>query len=303
VSRRRSKRMLVVALVVALGAALVAIPTRFAWSGDTTTRSKSYYLALGDSLALGVQPDPSGVDQPTESGYADVLFDRLSASDPDPELVKLGCSGETTTTFVEGGNCSYGAFQSQLVAASTFLRAQRGQVKLVTIDLGGVDFGRCVSTEGIDAACVDAAIATIQRNLTLAIATLRTAAGPRVPIIGMNFYNPVLAAWLLGTGGQAIAKASLDVVDDVNTLLEQVYGRFRAPVADVETAFQTFTTTPVVVPGIGEIPVNVARICQWTWMCTPPPVGPNPHPNSSGYAVIADAFAAQLPADHHRWPW
>jgi hypothetical protein len=42
------------------------------------------------------------------------------------------------------------------------------------------------------------------------------------------------------------------------------------------------------------VPLNVARICQWTWMCAPPPVGPNIHANDAGYHVIADTFAAQL---------
>ncbi len=43
-------------------------------------------------------------------------------------------------------------------------------------------------------------------------------------------------------------------------------------------------------PGAGTVPLNVARICQWTWMCAPPPVGPNIHANAAGYQVIAAAF-------------
>jgi hypothetical protein len=33
----------------------------------------SYYLALGDSLAVGVQPDAAGASVETPSGYADQL--------------------------------------------------------------------------------------------------------------------------------------------------------------------------------------------------------------------------------------
>jgi hypothetical protein len=46
--------------------------------------------------------------------------------------------------------------------------------------------------------------------------------------------------------------------------------------------------------GAGEVPLNVARICQWTWVCAPPPLGPDNHANSAGYAVIAATFASVL---------
>jgi hypothetical protein len=45
----------------------------------------------------------------------------------------------------------------------------------------------------------------------------------------------------------------------------------------------------------GEIPVNVANDCAWTWFCAKPPHGGNVHPNTEGYGVIAAAFAAVLP--------
>jgi len=38
----------------------------------------------------------------------------------------------------------------------------------------------------------------------------------------------------------------------------------------------------------------VARICQWTWMCAPAPLGPDIHANTAGYGVIAKAFEAVL---------
>ena len=37
----------------------------------------SYYLALGDSLAVGVQPDAAGTSVETPSGYADKLYATL----------------------------------------------------------------------------------------------------------------------------------------------------------------------------------------------------------------------------------
>ena len=40
---------------------------------------------------------------------------------------------------------------------------------------------------------------------------------------------------------------------------------------------------------------NVAAECDYTWMCTPPPWGPDDHPNNAGYAVIATEIEEKLP--------
>jgi hypothetical protein len=63
----------------------------------------------------------------------------------------------------------------------------------------------------------------------------------------------------------------------------------------VQDAFGTadFTDTATL-PGVGTVPLNVARICTWTWMCAPSPVGPNIHANATGYQVIAAAFARAI---------
>ena len=84
----------------------------------------SYYLALGDSLAVGVQPDAAGTSVETRSGYADQLYATLRRSHPGLRLVKLGCPGETTVTMMKGGICPYPG-GSQLAAAISFLHAHR----------------------------------------------------------------------------------------------------------------------------------------------------------------------------------
>jgi hypothetical protein len=58
------------------------------------------------------------------------------------------------------------------------------------------------------------------------------------------------------------------------------------PVAYVEGAFAT--TDLSLVSGT---PRNVVNVCAWTRMCAPPPLGPDIHPNTAGYGVIAQAFA------------
>ncbi len=285
----RRYRALLVAALVGMLTILVSGPASAATTGAS---GPSYYLALGDSLAIGIQPDSQGQLQQTDSGYPNLLFADLHPSEPGLRLVNLGCSGETTTTFLAGGLCSYGALGSQLGAAVAFLLAHRGHVRMVTINLGGNDIGGCADLSGIDYTCVQQSKNRVRINLTAAMVAIRAAAGGRVPIVGMNFYDPVLAFSLFGAPD--IAQASIPVVVGINDMLEQVYGSVGAPTADVESAFQTLDTTPVTVPGLGTISTGLARLCQFTFMCAPPPVGPNDHPTDAGYRTIANAFAAEL---------
>ena len=287
-----SPRRLRILFVTALAGMLAILASSPAAAAATDSPHHSYYLALGDSLAVGVQPDAQGINHSTEFGYPDLLFGDLHPSEPDLQLVKLGCSGETTLTFLAGGLCSYEGFNSQLAAAVAFLLTHRGDVRLVTINLGGNDIGGCADLSGIDYQCVEQSSNQVRIKLTLAMAAIRVAAGSQVPIIGMNFYDPVLAFALFGAPD--IAAASIPVVVGINDMLEQVYASVGAPTADVETAFQTTVTTPVTVPGLGEIPLNLALLCQYTFMCTPPPIGPNSHPTNAGYRTITDAFEAEL---------
>ena len=79
----------------------------------------TYYLALGDSLSQGVQPDAAGASVKTRDGYPDQLYAALHRNHPTLQLVKLGCPGETTATMIHGGICRYHA-GSQLAAAVAF---------------------------------------------------------------------------------------------------------------------------------------------------------------------------------------
>ena len=47
------------------------------------------------------------------------------------------------------------------------------------------------------------------------------------------------------------------------------------------------TTTRCRGPAGPRCPTNVARACALTWMCDPPPLGHNPHPDDAGYRTIA----------------
>jgi lysophospholipase L1-like esterase len=252
----------------------------------------SYYLSLGDSLSQGVQPNAAGINVPTSQGYANQLYAMLRRSQPWLRLVKLGCSGETTTTMIRGGRCRYPA-GSQLRAAVDFLRAHRGRISLITIDIGGNDPNSCVSGASILhlLPCLDSRVAGTAGNLALILRQLRAAAGPHVMIIGMTYYVPELGAWLTGLPGELIAEGSVRLAAAYNQLLTSVYQRYHARVADVFGAFRsTDFGGRVRLPRFGTVPRNVAAVCQWTWICTPARRPLDQHANAAGYAVIARAF-------------
>ncbi len=275
-------------LAILIGGLASASPAQPGRSGD---HAPPYYLALGTSLSVGIQPDANGENQPTNEGYPDQLHARLQASHPRLRLVKLGCPGETVASMITGGLCPY-PHGSQLAEAVAFLHAHRQFVALVTIDLGANDIEPCGSLTGLDAACVNRAVAELAAGLPSILQALRDAAGPAVPIVGMNYYDPFLAAWLLGTDGQQLARAAAVGSAMFDALLGGLYAGFAVPVADVAAAFHSDDFT--VVPAVG-LPLNVLLVCRWTWMCVPPPIGPNIHANAEGYAVIAEAFLAVLP--------
>jgi lysophospholipase L1-like esterase len=260
-----------------------------------------YYLSLGDSLAQGVQPAtpplPPGVSLgqsiETDQGYVDDLFAHYAAQFPgNLQLVKLGCPGETTTSMLTGagGPCTYPA-GSQLGQALAFISAHRSAVALITIDIGANDVDGCAAGGVINQTCIANGFAEAQSDLPKILGALRSAVGEDTVIAGMNLYDPFLADYLTGPAGQAVAAQSVTLDVTFNSLLDAGYVAFGIPVADVQTAFSTtdFTDTATL-PGVGTVPLNVARICEWTWMCAPSPIGPNIHANPTGYQVIAAAF-------------
>ena len=258
---------------------------------DQATGPASYYLALGDSLSRGVQPDTAGVSVETGQGYPDQVYAALRPRYPALQLVKLGCPGETTSTMINGGICRYPG-GSQLAAAVAFLRAHRGHVLLVTLDIGANDTEDCGSWASLRAAsCLRTDIPGSVSHLSTIVARLRAATGPDVRIVGMSYYLPALAEWRAGTPGQAIAWLTERLAAGYNELLNHAYTASGARVANVFGAFDTGNfATRVTMPGLGTLPRNVALICQWTWQCAAPPRGPNQHANQTGYGVIAGTF-------------
>jgi hypothetical protein len=126
------------AAALCLGVSMLALElSRAGMSAAATGASpERYYLALGDSIAYGIQPakvragaPPSGFD----SGFVDVFSARLRGLAPKVRVVNYSCPGESTKTFIAGG-CPWLAEKrqlhdpfrvAQLTAALSFLRAHR----------------------------------------------------------------------------------------------------------------------------------------------------------------------------------
>jgi len=302
----------VAVLLIGLGlAALSAAPAGAAPKG------KQYYLSLGDSLSVGIQPGPA--DDPghepqivqTDEGYSDQLYAIAKRHYRNLTLVKAGCSGATTQNFLHGGvnvsgtgTCtppsvpqpyaSTSTATSQMAYARRFLRKHRGRVAFVTISIGNNDLDTCLVNGQLDVGCVEQGTKEIERDLTVIGRALRRAAGPGVPIVGTTFYDPYLGLYATGgASGQSIAAASQTLARSINT--KTVIPAWQAngiKVARIDEAFATYT--PLSRANADGVPVAVANVCDWTWFCAPAPVGPNIHPNEVGYGVMARTMWSTL---------
>jgi lysophospholipase L1-like esterase len=289
----RAHRVLAAVLGTLLLVSGVAVPSLAA--GSTQSRSAApapgrVYLALGDSLAASFQPNGD-----MRSGYAEQLHQLEQARTPALRLVKLGCPGERTDTIDRPRRpCPYPE-GSQLDQAVAVLQSR--DVAFVTLQIGSNDTARCFRFGAVrfDQACIDEALPKIASRLASIVEALR-AADPDVPIVGSNYLDPLLVAWTIPGVDHDAVVAIADVWTAMNDTLEETYAALGVPVADTEGAFSaTDFDTIVHVRGVGDVPINVARVCQWTYACSER-FDHDFHPNTIGYAAMTRAFETALEA-------
>jgi hypothetical protein len=270
------KRYLVVAAAVfAVSAGWWAEATnasgrRPSLSAARSTVPASYYLALGDSVAVATGT----------SSYPHLILARYKRAQPGLRLDDIAVAGATTGALLSG----------QYAAALSFLKAHRGHVALVTIDIGGDDVAACFGAGGVDHACLSQNEATIKQNLTRILAGVRDAA-PGVRIIGMTYYNPFLGYWLAGGVFRSFALSTVPAGIALNNELTALYGGAKNT-ADVEGAFHATDLTTMVTSPWGVVPIAVARACSWLAIqChAGAPEGFALDPNAIGESHIAAAF-------------
>jgi lysophospholipase L1-like esterase len=292
-------------LVLLVAAACVALVAA-ALPGVASAKSKSkpaphYYVALGDSLSRGMQPNVFGETLNTNQGYANDLLPIERHHVHNLQLVQLGCGGETSGSMLTGkGNVAIAndckpAGGSQEAAAIRFLKRhhKKGEVPLITVDIGANDVQECAKAPPSQiASCVATGLSTIGENLPKILARLRQAAPKGTTFAAMTLYDPILGSWF--APGHGLAAASVALTQAVNGKLSAIDASGGFLTADVAGAFNTYDMADTVTWENQQIPVDVANVCSWTWACQTPPSGPNIHANKNGYQVIASAFASVI---------
>ena len=284
--------------LLGLGALGLATPVAAAGSafgvakaGAATPAATTYYVAVGASESLGVQPtaaSPRGAR--TDDGYANALLAIERSHWPGLHLVHFGCPGITAQeALTGGGRCRFGA-GSEVAAAVDFIRDNPGRTVLATVDLGFNDLSPCLGRGTIDASCVAAGLERVSRAVPVVLRELRAAGGPRLQIVGLLHNDPYLAAYLQGARGRRFSEAALSVMERLNGVLRAVYARAGALVANVPARFSLGSSSPPLLRGRGRVPPDVVKVCTLSWMCA----RHNIHLNAAGYRAVAVAIAAAL---------
>lgn len=255
-----------------------------------TTPGATYYLALGDSLVTGFAA-------PEGQGYVDNLLRYYRQQDPGLRLINLGCDSEVSAGLIADGLCTFGG-RSQLDATEAFIASHPGQIRLITIDIGGNDVVFCGTRPAAEQLpCLNDALAVLDTNMATILGRLRAAAGRDVPLLGMNYFNPFLNHWLGTDDDKAFAHLTTGALDLVNQHLGTAFAAYQVPIADVAGAFHVDDYDTLVDSPYGMIPINVALACRWLDIgCEVGGVGSfGDDANAEGYRVIADEFTKVLP--------
>ncbi len=227
---------------------------------------KQHYLALGNSLAFGFQPNKD-----FSHGYVVDFFEQDLQKDGVKDFLNLGCPGETSTTFFTGG-CPAAPSGSapQLASALAYLRAKAGTVSPVTLDIGANDLLPDIdpTTCTINQVKFATDLATLDANLTQVIlpqlhAALTVNGQLTGDLVMMNYYDPF----------QNICPNTVPFVEGENQHLANDVSGFGS-IVDVFDAF-------------GGAKVPNPHICKYTWICSS---FHDIHPMDKGYEVIADTF-------------
>jgi lysophospholipase L1-like esterase len=232
-----------------------------------------HYLALGDSLAYGLQPSTLSTGDHAH-GYVDDFFAFLQMRKFVTDHVDLGCPSETTSSFIAGGLCHYPPpFRSQLTATMGYLQQiHAGDVSFATLDIGVTDiisdiqFNSQTRTCSMNAANFYTHLQVLDTNLKNTILPqLHAVLKAQKNLIVLNSYSPF----------QKVCPNMTVFIKILNNHLANDVKGFGV-LADIFTAFG-----------------GVSNVCLYTGMCdinlNPMTVQLDIHPTTLGYQVIAHA--------------
>lgn len=277
---------------IAIIGALVAA-TWGGWNHAAAAPRIPTYLALGDSLAYGMQighikaeMKAGNVDAASfDTGYVNRLAAKFTSSIPGLHVVDLGCPGETTTSFIYGP-CAFAtdgkpfgnkplpmhvAYKgAQLLAGLRYIRDKSYDIKFITITIGINDLRadelQCGSSPDFKTCFRNKWPKTeknISRNLNIILYNVRHAA-PHTKIAVMTYYN-----WL------AIRHPSSSI--EVRQLNRIITRSAQSIGAITVHTFPSFNQS--------------GKLCDLSLYCGPTK---DLHPTNAGYELIADLFYRKL---------
>lgn len=263
--------LIAILILVLLGLDAVVLVLR----NPSVFSAQHYYLALGNSISFGYQPDLDFTH-----GFVDQTFAQLNKANV-TDLANYACAGESTTTMIHG-NCPaelihHNAYTgAQLDAAVKFLKQHTGAVNPVTLDMGSNDvLGDFNVTTCSTAGDPAGDLATMDANLTNTILprlldAMKPAHGAApTDFVMLNYYNPYAKE----------CPSSSVFVHELNDHLAADARQFQVPIVDVYSAF-------------GGDNGMASHICAYTWICDAQ--YHDFHPTDAGYKVMSDAVLRAL---------
>lgn len=266
-----SSLRIVAPIVLAFSLAIALTSSAFAASraaSPTLVGPKAYYLAIGDSLGFGFQPDLDFTH-----GYANYFYTDLKNHGVQ-HYDNLACPGETSSTMINGG-CPYPFLRkylyvgAQLKAAVNYLHKHAGQVSPVTLDMGAndlipdLDSSTCAVSPNWESD-----LATLDYNMTHVIlpqlvGALTVNGKVTGDLLLMNYYDPY----------QNICPNTLPYIQEINQHLA----------ADADG----FATLVNVFNPLGGATTPNSNLCNETWICS---LFKDIHAKDAGYQIMASAF-------------
>jgi lysophospholipase L1-like esterase len=264
---------------------------------------KPIYVSLGDSLAWSYTKTADGTPAQSIKGYSELLAAKARTNKRYGKkltLKKFGCPGESTISYLNNsaaariGGRDCGFVKSQHADSLDYIRKNRKRLGFITINVGNNNFVPCAAGGGADLACVQRANEALDRDLPRIYRELRKAAGKNVPIATFTVYDPFVALYLRGGQYREFALLTVDLSRDISNRISQYGKKQKFKVADAFNAFKTSEVTKTTSFNGQTVPIAVATICAYTFICLPPPVGPDIHPNDAGYVALSTAAAKAL---------
>ena len=306
--RVRLLTLLATASLVLLG----AVPAQAEGGGNRDEGNQGTYLALGDSVAFGTDPNKDPNQPATFSGYTDIVASSLNLSETNPS-----CPGEASGGFIDvtglDNVCQslYRKFfplhvskvgipphasytdpsESQLQFAVDYLR-HHPHTRLITIDLGANDIFKltsiCTTVHPTDpaaiAACVAASLPTylsnMESNLEHIFKTLR--AYYHGTIVALTYYALVYD------------KAGIAGTKQLNAPMIEAAEEFNVRIASGFNAFKALSLAN----GGGDSCKAGLRIIDLHFGANPPQLPScDVHPTPAGHQLLANAILRAVHGD------